>query len=205
MVNDGIVLGHKVSAASIEVDRGKIEVMTGLPAPTNVKDVRSFRRHAEFYRRFIQDFRKIARGLTALLCKEVKFDFTPECVKAFEEIKKSLITAPNVQVLDWNLPSKLMCDASDFSVGAVLGQKKDKKVHAVYYASRTLDEAQRNYATTEKELLVVVYAFEKFCQYLVGSRVIVHTDHAAIKYLMQKKDTKPRLLRWILLLQEFDI
>ena len=98
-----------------------------------------------------------------------------------------------------------MCDASDFSVGAVLGQKKDKKVHAVYYASRTLDEAQRNYATTEKELLVVVYAFEKFCQYLVGSRVIVHTDHAAIKYLMQKKDTKPRLLRWILLLQEFDI
>ena len=92
-----------------------------------------------------------------------------------------------------------MCDASDFAVGAVLGQRKDKRLHAVYYASRTLDKAQRNYATTEKELLPVVYAFEKFRQYLVGSRVIVRTDHAAIKYLMQKKDAKPRLLRWILL------
>ncbi|KAL1189306.1 hypothetical protein V5N11_014309 [Cardamine amara subsp. amara] len=98
-----------------------------------------------------------------------------------------------------------MCDASDFAVGAVLGQRKDKKLHAVYYASRTLDDAQKNYATTEKELLAVVFAVEKFRSYLVGSKVIVHTDHAALKYLMQKKDAKPRLLRWILLLQEFDI
>ena len=98
-----------------------------------------------------------------------------------------------------------MCDASDFAIRAVLGQRKDKTLHAVYYASRTLDEAQRNYTTTEKELLVVVYAFEIFCQYLVGSRVIVHTDHAAMKYLMQNKDVKPRLMRWILLLQELDI
>jgi len=96
-----------------------------------------------------------------------------------------------------------MCDASDFAVGAVLGQRKDKKLHAIYYASRTLDDAQRNYATTEKELLAVVFAFEKFRSYLVGSKVIVHTDHAALKYLMQKKDAKPRLLRWILVLQEF--
>ncbi|XP_010507141.1 PREDICTED: uncharacterized protein LOC104783719 [Camelina sativa] len=98
-----------------------------------------------------------------------------------------------------------MCDASDFAVGAVLGQRKDKKLHVIYYASRTLDDAQRNYETTEKELLAVVFAFEKFRSYLVGSKVIVHTDHAALKYLMQKKDAKPRLLRWILLLQEFDI
>ena len=98
-----------------------------------------------------------------------------------------------------------MCDACDFAVGAVLGQRRDKKLHVVYYASRTLDEAQRNYATTEKELLAVVYAFGKFCQYLVGSRVIVHTDHAAIKYLMQKKEAEPRLLRWILVLREFDL
>ena len=116
-----------------------------------------------------------------------------------------MITSPIVQAADWNLPFEIMCDASDFAVGAVLGQRKDKRLHTVYYASRTLDEAQRNYATTEKELLAIVYAFEKFCQYLVGSRVIVHTDHAAIKYLMQKKDAKPRLLRWIFLLQEFNI
>ena len=205
MVNDGIVLGHKVSAAGIEVDRAKIEVMTSLPPPKTVKDVRSFLGHARFYRRFILDFSKIARPLNNLLCKDIKFDFTPECMKAFEDLKKSLITAPVVQAPDWNLPFEIMCDASNFAIGAVLGQRKDKKLHAIYYASRTLDEAQRNYATTEKELLSVVYAFEKFRQYLIGSRVIVHTDHAAIKYLMQKKDAKPRLIRWILLLQEFDI
>ena len=97
MVNDGIIIGHKVSATGIEVDRAKNEVMTGLPATTNVKDVRSFLGHAGFYRMFIQDFSKIARPLTALLCKEVKFDFTPESIKDFEEIKKALIIAPIVQ------------------------------------------------------------------------------------------------------------
>ncbi|CAA7018813.1 unnamed protein product [Microthlaspi erraticum] len=98
-----------------------------------------------------------------------------------------------------------MTDASDYAVGAVLGQRKEKKLHVIYYASRTLDEAQCKYATTEKELLAVVFAFEKFRSYLVGSKVIVHTDHAALKYLLTKKDAKPRLLRWILLLQEFDL
>ena len=87
----------------------------------------------------------------------------------------------------------------------MLGQRKDKKLHVIYYASKTLDEAQCRYATTEKELLAIVYAFEKFRSYLVGSKVIVHTDHAALKYLLTKKDAKPRLLRWILLLQEFDL
>jgi len=116
-----------------------------------------------------------------------------------------LISAPIVQPPDWDLRFEVMCDASDSAVGAVLGKRKDKKLHAIYYASRTLDYAQRNNATTEKELLAVVFAFEKFRSYLVGSKVIVHTDHAALKYLMQKKDAKPRLLRWLLLLQEFDI
>ena len=110
-----------------------------------------------------------------------------------------------MQPPDWDLPFEIMCDASDYAIGAVLGQRKDKKLHVIYYASRTLDDAQIKYATTEKELLAVVYAFEKFRSYLVGSKVIVHTDHAALKYLMTKKDAKPRLLRWILLLQEFDI
>ena len=86
-----------------------------------------------------------------------------------------------------------------------MGQRKDKKLHAIYYASKTLDEAQVNYATTEKEFLAVVFAFEKFRSYLVGAKVIVYTDHAALRYLLNKKDAKPRLLRWILLLQEFDL
>ena len=117
-----------------------------------------------------------------------------------------LSNAPIVQAPDWNLPFEIMCHASDFAIGAVLGQRKEKRLHAIYYVSETLDEAQmNNWTTIEKELLAVVYAFEKFPQHLVGSRVLVHTDLAAIKYFMQKKDTKPRLLRWILLLQEFDI
>ncbi|KAJ9555511.1 hypothetical protein OSB04_010125 [Centaurea solstitialis] len=102
------------------------------------------------------------------------------------------------------LPPRRM-SKGDFAIGAVLGQRKDGRVHAIHYASKTLDPAQLNYSTTEKELLAVVYAIEKFRTYLVGSKVIVYSDHAALRYLMNKKDAKPRLIRWILLLQEFDI
>ena len=98
-----------------------------------------------------------------------------------------------------------MCDASDVAVGAVLGQRKNKVFHSIYYASKTLDFAQANYTVTEKEMLALVFAFDKFRSYLVGTKVIVFTDHAAIRYLFNKKDTKPRLIRWILLLQEFDL
>ncbi|GKA42886.1 reverse transcriptase domain-containing protein [Tanacetum coccineum] len=106
---------------------------------------------------------------------------------------------------DWDLPFELMCDASDFAIGAVLGQRKNKHFQPIHYASKTMNEAQTHYTTTEKELLAVVYAFEKFRSYLVMSKSIVYTDHSAIKYLFAKKDAKARLMRWILLLQEFDI
>jgi len=98
-----------------------------------------------------------------------------------------------------------MCDASDYALGAVLGQKIDKKMHVIYYASKTMNSAQVNYTTTEKELLAIIFALEKFRQYLLGNKVIVHTDHAALRYLLNKANAKPRLIRWILLLQEFDI
>ena len=98
-----------------------------------------------------------------------------------------------------------MYDASDFAIGAVLGKKKDKLHHVIYYASKVLNEAQKNYTTIEKELLAIVYAFDKFRQYLIGSKVVVYTEHAALKYLMSKQDAKPKLIRWALLLQEFDI
>ncbi|KAG7559312.1 hypothetical protein ISN45_Aa05g009070 [Arabidopsis thaliana x Arabidopsis arenosa] len=205
MVKEGIVLGHKISEKGIEVDRAKIEVMVQLQPPRSVKDVRSFLGHAGFYRRFIKDFSKLARPMTRLLCKETEFDFDEECLKAFQLIKEALISAPIVQAPNWDYPFEIMCDASDYAVGAVLGQKIDKKLHVIYYASRTMDDAQVKYATTEKELLAVVFAFEKFRSYLVGSKVIVYTDHAALRHIYAKKDTKPRLLRWILLLQEFDM
>ncbi|KAK8712690.1 hypothetical protein V6N13_147920 [Hibiscus sabdariffa] len=120
-------------------------------------------------------------------------------------IEEKLILAPVVQPPNWEHPFELMCDASDTSVGAVLGQKIGKEPHVISYASRTLDSTQRNYSTTKKELLAIVFALEKFCSYLLGTNVVVYSDHAALRYLMNKKEAKPRLIRWILLLQEFNL
>ena len=126
-------------------------------------------------------------------------------MQAFTVLKDKLISAPIVVAPDWSFPFEPMCDASDYAIGAVLGQKREKIFQVIYYASRTLNDAQLNYATTEKELLAIVFAFDKFRPYLIGNKVVVHTDHSAIKYLMTKKDAKPRLIRWVLLLQEFDV
>ncbi|KAK1649019.1 hypothetical protein QYE76_066824 [Lolium multiflorum] len=188
----------------IEVDRAKVEAIEKMPYPRDVKGIRSVLGHAGFYRRFIKDFSKISKPLTNLLQKDVPFVFDDDCKEAFETLKKALTTAPVVEPPDWNLPFEIMCDASDFAVGAVLGQRVDKKLNVIHYASKTLDAAQRNYATTEKELLAVVFACDKFRPYIVDSKVTIHTDHAAIRYLMTKKDAKPRLIRWVLL-QEFDL
>ncbi|CAN6547334.1 unnamed protein product [Malus baccata var. baccata] len=205
MVKQGIVLGHIISEKGIEVDKSKIDLVRHLPSPTSVREVRSFLGHAGFYRRFIKDFSKIAQPLCRLLQKEVAFEFTKECTESFNQLKELLTTAPIIVPPDWSLPFELMCDASDYALGAVLGQRKDKRPHVIYYASRTLNDAQLNYSTTEKELLAVVFALDKFRLYLIGTKVIVFTDHAALKYLLTKKEAKPRLIRWILLLQEFDI
>ncbi|CAL8084600.1 unnamed protein product [Prunus armeniaca] len=205
MVKQGIVLGHLISNRGIEVDKAKIDVIAKLPPPTAVKSVRSFLGHAGFYRRFIKDFSKISRPLCNLLAKDAPFVFDDACLEAFNKLKTLLTTAPIIAAPNWSLPFELMCDASDYAVGAVLGQRKDKLPQVIHYASRTLNDAQLNYATTEKELLAVVFALEKFRSYLVGAKVIVYTDHAALKYLLSKKDAKPRLIRWILLLQEFDL
>ena len=126
-------------------------------------------------------------------------------MQAFTVLKDKLISAPIVVAPDWSFPFELMCDASDYAIEAVLGQKREKIFQVIYYARRTLNDAQLNYATTEKELLAIVFAFDKFRPYLIGNKVVVHTDHSAIKCLMTKKDAKPRLIRWVLLLQEFDV
>lgn len=193
MVQQGIVLGHIISAKGIEVDKAKIDLVQSLPPPTTVREVRSFLGHAGFYRRFIKDFSKITRPLCCLLQKDVSFNFDENCKKPFEKLKEMLTTAPIIMSLDWNLPFELMCDASDYVVGAVLGQRVNKLPHVIYYASRTLNDAQLNYSTTEKELLAFVFALEKFRSYLIGSKVIVFSDHAALRYLFTKKDAKPRL------------
>nr|GEX97869.1 reverse transcriptase domain-containing protein [Tanacetum cinerariifolium] len=161
MVKKGIVLGHKISKNRLEVDHSKVDVIGKLPYPTTVKGVRSFLGHAGFYRRFIQDFSKIARPMTYLLEKQIPFLFSKDCIDAFETLKKKLTEAPILVVPNWNLPFELMCDASDFTICAVLGQRKTKHFQPIHYAT--------------------------------------------LKYLLSKQDAKPRLIQWVLLLQEFDI
>ena len=160
-----------------------------------MKTVRQFVGHAGFYRRFIKDFSKIDKPLYKLLEKDAKFAWDEDCQMSFEELKAYLTTAPIVRSPNWQLPFEVMCDASDLAIGAVLEQREEGKPYVVYYASKTLNEAQRNYITTEKELLAVVYALDKFHTYLVGSDIIIFIDHSALKYLLTKQDAKARLIR----------
>ncbi|GKB30265.1 reverse transcriptase domain-containing protein [Tanacetum coccineum] len=180
MVKEGIVLDHKISKSGIEVDRAKVDVIAKLPHPTSVKGVRSFLGHARFYHRFIQYFSKTARPMTHLLEKETLFIFSKECIEAFNILKKKLTEAPILVAPDWDLPFEIMCDASDYAVGAVLGQRKTKHFQPIHYASNPMTDAQAHYTTTEKELLAVVYAFEKSRPYLVLSKTIVYMDHSAL-------------------------
>ncbi|GJW91219.1 reverse transcriptase domain-containing protein [Tanacetum coccineum] len=204
MVKEGIVLGHKISRKGIEVDKAKVDVISKLPHPTTVKGIRSFLGHAGFYRRFIKDFSKISRPMTHLLEKNTPFIFSEDCILAFQTLKKKLTEAPILIAPNWDQPFEIMCDASDYAIGAVLGQRIEKHFRPIHYASKTMTEAESNYTTTEKEMLAVVYAFEKFRSYLIMNKSVVYTDHSALKYLFNKKDAKARLLRWILLLQEFN-
>nr|GEV15957.1 hypothetical protein [Tanacetum cinerariifolium] len=172
-LEEGIVLGHKIYKSGIEVDRAKVDVIAKLPHSTTVKGVRSFLGHAGFYRHFIQDFSKIARPMTHLLKKETPFIFSKECIDAFNTVKKKLTEAPILVVPDWNFPFELMWDASDYAIGAVLGQRKLKHFQPIHYASKTMTEAQIHYTTIEKEMLTIIYAFEKFRPYLVLSKSIL--------------------------------
>ena len=194
MVQEEIVLGQKVSERGIEVDRAKIEIIEQIPLPTNMKGIQSFLGHVGFYRRFIKNFSQITRPLTRLLAKYSPFIFDNECYESFQTLRQALISAPIIQPPNWTLPFEIMCDASDFGFGVVLGQTKDKNHYAISYASKFLTRPQLNYVTNEKELLAVVFEIDKFRSYLVRAKVIIYSDHAALKYLLTKKDAKPQLI-----------
>nr|GEV96302.1 reverse transcriptase domain-containing protein [Tanacetum cinerariifolium] len=160
----------------------------------------------EDYKPAVQSQRQVNPKINDVIKKEVlKLLDAGMIYPIFDSPWKNLTEASILVVPDWNLPFELMCDASDFTIGAVLGQRKTKHFKPIHYTSKTITKAQIHYTTTEKEMIVVVYAFEKFRPYLVLSKSIVYTDHSALKYLLNKQDAKLRLLRWVLLLQEFDI
>uniref|UniRef100_A0A2N9GTH3 Integrase catalytic domain-containing protein n=1 Tax=Fagus sylvatica TaxID=28930 RepID=A0A2N9GTH3_FAGSY len=168
MVTSGIVLGHVVSSKGIEVDKAKVDLILNLPTPKTVRDVRSFLGHAGFYRRFIKDFSAISRPLCNLLLKESTFEWTESCEVAFKKLVQLLTSAPIMQAPDWSLPFEIMCDASDYAVGAVL----------------------------EKELLAVVFALDKFRSYLMGTSIVVFTDHAALRNSIFRSKTRKEWRTW---------
>ncbi|KAJ9539125.1 hypothetical protein OSB04_031858 [Centaurea solstitialis] len=167
MVREGIVLGHKISKSGLEVDKVKIDTISKLPPPTNIKRFRSFLGHIGFYRRFIKDFSKLTWPLSKLLEKDDAFIFNEDCVKAFDLLKRQLTNAPIMVPPDWNQPFEIMCDASEYVVGVVLEQRINDHFQPISYVSQTLNDAQENYTTTENELFGVVFAIEKFRSYLI--------------------------------------
>nr|GEX10037.1 reverse transcriptase domain-containing protein [Tanacetum cinerariifolium] len=163
-------------AVVIEVDKAKIDVIAKLPHPTTVKDIRIFLGHAGFYQRFIQDFSKISRPMTHLIEKNTPFVFFEDCIQAFQTLKKKLKEAPILIAPNWDLPFELMCDASDFAIGAVLGQRHEKHLKPIHYASNMMNDAETNYTTTEKEMLAVVDSsapwFADFANYHAGNFIV---------------------------------
>eukprot|EP00253_Pinus_taeda_P030101 PITA_30101 len=205
MLNEGIVLGHYISSQGITVDPAKIQIIVDLPIPQNQRAVRSFLGYASYYRRFIEHFSKLALPLFKLLSKDVNFSWNENCQHAFDLLKQKLSTAPILRGPNWSLPFHIFTDASDTAVGASLGQKEEACTYAIYFISKNLTPAELNYTVTEKETLAIIYAVNKFRHYITGYEVFVHTDHSAIKHLMNKPITSGRVTRWLLLLQEFNI
>nr|GEZ42845.1 reverse transcriptase domain-containing protein [Tanacetum cinerariifolium] len=195
MVKEGIVLGHKISKKGIEVDKAKIEVISKLPHPTTVKGIRSFLGHAGFYRRFIKDFSKLSRPMTHLLEKNSPFIFSNDCIQAFRTIKENLIEAPILIAPNWDQPFELMCDASDYAVGAVLGQRVENHFRPIHYASKTMTQAETNYTTTKKEMLAVVYAFENlFVSYSKQKHCLHRLLSFEVLILQERRKSKVAML-----------
>ena len=197
-------LGHVVRHGEILPEMNKIQKIQDAPVPRNKKEVRSFMGLCGYYRKFVPNFATIAHPLTDLTKKDAPNEvvWNLDCERAFDTLKTRLVSQPVLQLPDLTQSFVLRTDASDQGVGAVLLQEKDK-LHPVAYASRKLSSAEGKYSTVEKECLAVVWAVDKFQQYLYGQEFILETDHQPLKYLKTAKNTNNRLMRWSLHLQSY--
>ena len=162
MMSEGVVLGHFISANGIQVDPSKIKVIRNLPTPSTQKELRSFLGHAGYYRRFMENFSKLASPLFSLLIKDAQFLWSEACQTAFDKLKEKLSIAPILRGPNWTLPFHISLDASDTSIGAVLGQQDGQVPYAIYYVSKNLAPPELNYIATGKEFLAIVYSINKF-------------------------------------------
>ncbi|CAH2089856.1 unnamed protein product [Euphydryas editha] len=197
-------LGHVITDKGVSPNPEKVRAIESLPAPKNPKDVKSFLGLVGYYRRFIENFSKITKPLTSLLKKDVSFHWTQEQELAFQTLKHKLISAPLLQYPDYSKPFILTTDASNYAVGAILSQGEIGKDKPIAYASRTLNKAEGNYSTTEKELLAILFGVKTFRPYLYGYQFKIVTDHRPLVWLFNVKDPGSRLMRWRLKLEEYN-
>eukprot|EP00253_Pinus_taeda_P020193 PITA_20193 len=205
LMTEGTVLGHAIYQQGLQVDPNKVAIIQRVPPPQKVRDVRSFLGLARYYRRFIKDFSKLASLLFGILGKDTEFIWSANCQEALDTLKSKLMTAPILRGPNWALPFHIHTNASNKAIGAALGQIDENLPYAIYFISKNLSKAELNYTVTEKELLAVMHSLNKFRHYIIGYQIFVHTDHATIRYLMNKPDVNARIIRWLLLLQQFDL
>lgn len=197
-------LGHIITNEGVKPDPSKIDAVKKFPIPTNVQELRSFLGLAGYYRRFLKDFAKTVKPLNNLLKDGIPYNWDLEHDNAFKTIKNMLISEPILQYPNFEKEFILFTDASQYALGAVLSQGELGKDKPVAYASRTLNKAETNYDTTQKELLAIVWAIKQFRPYLWGRHFKVVTDHRPLKWLMSLKDPGSRLTRWTIKLSEYD-
>lgn len=197
-------LGYVIDNNGLHVDPDKVQAMLLMPPPKSVKDVRGLIGTFSWYRRFVPDFSTLISPLTALLRKGKKFLWTPECEASFRKIKECLVQAPVLNCPDYDLPFVIQCDASGYGLGAVLLQTHPDGDRVISYLSRSLTKQERNFSTTERECLAVLWSIEKLRPYLEGVPFTVVTDHYSLVWLQNLKDPTGRLARWAVRLQQYD-
>lgn len=198
-------LGHVITPEGIRPNKEKVAAILHLPPPRNVKHLLTFLQTASWFRRFVPGFAEIARPLTQLTKKDAAWTWAKDQKESFEKLKKLLTDARILRQADETLPFIIHTDASNYALGAVLLQGEGNEERPVEYASRLLTAAERNYSTTEREALAVVWAVEKFRGYIDGAKVVIGTDHQPLKWLMSLKSPSGRLARWALSLQEYNL
>ena len=197
-------LGHIITPKGISPDTTKVTLVQNFPTPITTKQVKSFLGLAGYYRRFIQDFSKIAHPLHQLLKKNAPFHWTHLCQESFEFLKNSLTNPPILSFPDFTAPFQLYVDASGYALGMVLSQKQDGLERVIAYGWRALNSAEQNYSTTEQEALAVVEGIKHFEPYIYGRKFTIYTDHHSLKWLMTLKEPRGRLCRWALRIQQYD-